>query len=301
MEKYLVSGQYTGKSALEAGASSKKRKADDGGDDDRRPPDKKASGKKTKAGDKPKPESVNAGWLNGLALGEAQRLHNLLVTRSGSHTVYGLPDADVQELVSCTNVVDFNRNGQFYRSFITCSVVALTHSDSANHPRYQIDVGATGVNSLANAVKAVMSNGSWQAFKALANNESSRQQIKILCHHVAYNASPIRVSAPIPQDVGSGGSISHLCDRQGCVERSHLEATPAHVDNMARQRCEGVTLVLYAGAIIMESPCSHGMGKGSRQAEIDASCRKIRLVRLGEEQLALMQQVNLLGSFTGLD
>jgi hypothetical protein len=127
-------------------------------------------------------------------------------------------------------------------------------------------------------------------------------------HHVAYAAHPARAEAPIPENAGAGGSISHNCDTQGCCKIQHLEATPKHQDNMDRQRCSGVTLITYKGVIVQEIPCAHGKTTSLLPGGLDldaftaddialhnrirTSCIGLRVIELDERCIAAVGDIN---------
>lgn len=99
-----------------------------------------------------------------------------------------------------------------------------------------------------------------------------------LSHHLAF-MSVHGGDVFLPDNLGMGSSISHLCDTAGCISVDHLEYVPAHVTNLNRQRCLGVTLIVSLDLIIHEVPCQHGVGD-TVEARISSSCRKLRMVQL---------------------
>ena len=113
-----------------------------------------------------------------------------------------------------------------------------------------------GPNSWGKQLKKAVSEEAWQTLTDYTS------YLKVEAHHVAYNADNRRVTAPLPLNVGAGGSVSHLCDEGGCVKQSHLEATPIHKDNTDRQRCLGVVLLYFRGVIVKEVPCKHEKEQG---------------------------------------
>ena len=143
------------------------------------------------------------------------------------------------------------------------------------HPRWQVRLDQ-GVLSAGSRLKMAISPGAWQTLCGYTS------YLKVEAHHVAYNASPRRETAPIPSNVGVGGSISHFCDEIGCCKASHLEATYAHRDNMARQRCSGIVLLHFQGVIVQEVPCSHGqrLGLGLESQLLSSCVNKLNLIEL---------------------
>lgn len=95
--------------------------------------------------------------------------------------------------------------------------------------------------------------------------------LKLTTYHLTFKkANPTVV---LPMNLGSGSAISHYCDNQ-CTSPDHLELV-TQIDNMSRQRCTGVTLIVMSNKwIIHEEPCPHGNGT------INGSCRKVRIIRI---------------------
>jgi hypothetical protein len=112
----------------------------------------------------------------------------------------------------------------------------------------------------------------WNAWKGNSAN------VKPLAHVIAWKAA--NIATVVPQNLGAGGSISHLCDTHSCCRRDHLLLTPAHQANMDRQRCKGVSLIVMSDArglllIIHEERCSH-----DATADFSESCRRLHIVSL---------------------
>lgn len=110
-------------------------------------------------------------------------------------------------------------------------------------------------------------------------------------HHLAVR----KANLELPSNLGSGSSVSHLCDRIGCIKLEHLEISSQHQENLTRQRCQGLTLViadvLGAPQILTINPCVHGIRLGG----VKGTCRKLRLVTLdGPAVIQLCEQVSLL-------
>ncbi len=105
-------------------------------------------------------------------------------------------------------------------------------------------------------------------------------QVKIMLHHLVWLTSG---GVSLPANLGHGSSISHLCDNS-CVRIDHLELTTHHIDNLVRQRCTGVTLVVAKNFIVSAEPCAHARG-GTFEEKVETSCRKVRVVKVGLEPL----------------
>jgi hypothetical protein len=175
------------------------------------------------------------------------------------------------------------RSGNWYVGWAQCEVINL--STSSGHPRWQPTIltkrGTTPSNPTSSglALKRRLSDSRWKQLKLLAN---SNGQVKIPSHHLAFKSNNPDVA--LPHNLGRGSSVSHMCDRAGCIKSGHLELTEHHIDNLERQRCHGVTLVVAADMIIHEVPCSHARGN-SPAGKIETSCRKIRMVWLPDQSV----------------
>lgn len=84
---------------------------------------------------------------------------------------------------------------------------------------------------------------------------------------------------PLPLNLGSGSSVSHLCDQTGCVRKDHLEVAIVHQTNMNRQRCVGMTLVVIADFIVAEIACKHAAG--TYFEKLTTCCRKVQVLEVG--------------------
>lgn len=222
-------------------------------------------------------DSRYAEYLAGLSYEDARALHRVFRNKVGVIIKSHLP-ADLQaRLRVFENRVDPTRLGRWYLDHLSCELVRSS-STAICHPRWQVRLDG-GPSSVAGALRVALSDGAWQALSRLTN------YAKIMAHHIAYNADSRRVAAPIPLNVGAGGSISHLCDEVGCVKQSHLESTPVHRDNMDRQRCRGILLLVFRDVIVEETPCSHGRGRGGSLAlDILASCTKVVVEEVSMER-----------------
>lgn len=275
-------------SLLSLGFTSSKRLPDDDkeNNDPSRPKKAKTDGEFT-AANAEGAEGSNAivEWLNSLDDREAQQLYNIML-QTGHDTKNLLPATDRAFLKGVSSRVAPKRDGDWWIRFAEHRISRLkvgNNSKTGNkeHPRWQIDVTAQGDSSYASKIKLRIKDLSWKRLLDVARGAGSGRQVKLQCHHVAYNASSKRGSVPIPLDVGSGSSISHLCDTPGCIEIPHLEVSSEHGENLVRQRCNGVLLCLVGTVITQEEPCVHARGN-SVQDRISTSCRGVRMLRLDD-------------------
>jgi Zinc-binding loop region of homing endonuclease len=222
-------------------------------------------------------------WLNSLAALEAMALCSQMRGVVGVTTAIQVSGGTVPTNLGCLST-NLPRTGNWYMEWATCEVINL-RSPATGHPRWQPTIinkrGDTPANptALGRVIKSHITDPKWQALKGLAN---SNGQVKIPCHHLAFKSSNAGVS--IPANMGQGASMSHLCDTSGCIRSGHLQLAQQHVENLERQRCHGVTLIVGADMIVHEIPCGHCSGDNMTD-RIATSCRKIRMVWLPDSSI----------------
>lgn len=224
-------------------------------------------------------------WLNGLDVQEARLLFTTMLSRVGSKRASTMSQTDRDALKGAqTRVPLSGRDGRWYvenyasHRLVDLKVGVNQKTGNREHPRWQLNITGLASGTAANAVKRSLTERSWRNLVAVAGGA---KQVKLQCHHVAYNASSRRDATPLPGDLGRGSSVSHLCDTAGCVEPEHLEVASTHAENMDRQRCVGVLLCLVDGFITQEVPCTHGRGD-SDSDRIQTSCRRVRIFQPDE-------------------
>jgi hypothetical protein len=212
-----------------------------------------------------------AGFLNSLSSEEAVALDRVMRSALGGRisATSSLNDETRQLLLPLTGLEDGStHDGSWWVDLCKCEIVGLKSDD---HPRWQVDLNGTGRSCNVALVREILSAQSFSLFQA-ASTEGAKKVVKLPCHHVSYNADlSRRDTAPLPLDAGAGGSISHTCDKTGCVRVSHLEVTGEHKSNLYRQRCQGPSLLVFRGVIVQERPCAHGKGE-TREEQLLNSC-----------------------------
>lgn len=220
-------------------------------------------------------------WLNSL---NAEELREVLkvwrrwvdTERGGLRYAVAISGGECPETLECLPG-NRPRTGGWYLSWAKCTVAVYI---GEQHPRWQPTIVKAGTmetplaEGCARKLKGRIATHKWVHLKQIAN---SNGQVKIPLHHLVYRTHNTGVG--LPANLGRGASISHLCDRVGCVRPEHLELTARHVANLDRQRCVGVTLIVGADIIVHEVPCPHGVG-GTTEALIQSSCRKLRMIWL---------------------
>jgi hypothetical protein len=225
----------------------------------------------------------NAEWLAGLSMEDAKAVYKVFRGAVAVKEKYQLGGAD-KAILSSLKAVSGVRDGPWYTEHVKC-LIANISTPTGQHPRWQVRLNA-GLSSLGQTLKQAISAKAWATLTGYTS------YLKVEAHHVAYNADDRRVTAPLPLNVGAGGSLSHLCDECGCVKPPHLEATPVHKDNMNRQRCLGIVLLYFQDTIVKEIPCKHGIERGSDlESGILASCTKVRLIEIDAADFVVMQSL----------
>jgi len=160
--------------------------------------------------------------------------------------------------------------GQFWLEWATCLMVSSKAALVIN--RQQVDVPYT-------KRPASVRTELWEALfdgvvPARTGCDSTRTQ-SFMAHHIAYathkSDGPLRIC-------GAGSSVSHRCDGGECVRPSHLTFVQSHRDNMDRQRCSGLILVVRGNVIVKESSCIHD--RDSDDTLHQDTCRHITIVQV---------------------
>lgn len=238
---------------------------------------------------------TGADFLNSLADNEARGLFDLMKTEGPPTRSCILSDEQYQLVRGLRAAPGSVRDGRWWTDLLTCE--AYGKPDVKDHPRWQIDVDSQ--DGLVHRVQKLLSVESFAKFKSLAT-VGDKSMVKLQRHHVALNADRSRSDGPlIPSDSGKGGSVSHLCDRKGCVRACHLETAAVHKTNLSRQRCQGVMLLCLQGVIVQEQPCAHAQaGDGSLASMLQNSCLgNIRVLVVSDESARLIS--SLLGQSAG--
>jgi hypothetical protein len=240
-------------------------------------------------------------WLTSLSHPEAISFWDFVKSKAGVKE--SIP-VDVPADLGLYESLDGGWSGVEWRAWLGCSIVTLIKPDT-KYPRFQVnfntDPSQPGIPTpnkrqkgeipLGALVKKLFNGGAaWQSFKALAGNEAkagTKRTVKIATHHIAYRAK-VGLAAlsgnevePLPPGAGSGSSVSHLCDNPLCANFAHLVAAPTHRENMDRQRCTGVTLIVVEGVIIDVLHCQHYLEDDEGNIEVP-DCTRLKVLDLGD-------------------
>lgn len=231
-------------------------------------------------------------WLNSLCLDSRIALNRAMWTaarkKSGEepgtkdiHQVYG--EVGHEQLTSYLKIEGCLYSGNEWVRWATCETIPKWQGQSGEHGRWQLSVindqGLIPKSGAISSLKNALTKLEFEALVKLVNDfpqKAKRRQLKLHVHHVGYliNSDFEACKFPVVKKVGAGSSISHLCDQRSCARPTHIEVAEHHISNMDRQRCPGVTLLIFNNTIIQETPCAHS-GQGTLQMRLQASCRKI--------------------------
>lgn len=191
----------------------------------------------------------------------------------------------------------YNADGDEWRTWTACwrtklKIPVNAKTLKSEHPRWQPRLVPNNsspgqdpnVGSVGWDIKRVLTPEKWHSLRVIANDNG---QIKAQMHHLAVRAS--RGNPLIPLNAGTGGSVSHLCDSLGCVRPEHLEVSQMHVSNLARQRCCGVQILVYADVLLMATRCPHDdrqytQAQNNLPSSTSKSCRKLNVILLGDRE-----------------
>lgn len=221
--------------------------------------------------------------LNDLNEKERDALYNLMLDKRGTYRVKQFDD---ELLPTYTALNSSLKSGKRWAAWATCN--RLTGDGGSGHVRWQVNFGGKGVDvktpqkpprkgekPVGEELKGFLREEQWNKFKAAARGPASRPNLKFQAHHIAYAAGEFFKQQPLPLDPGRGGSVSHLCDQDGCVTMGHLLVATKHMANMDRQRCNGVSLTVCQGVIMGETPCKHALELEDGTVDIATSCAKV--------------------------
>lgn len=234
-------------------------------------------------------------WLNSLSDGEALKLHQKINMPESVPKQFLSPKL-IERLSKCTNISSPERDGAFYLSWLECQISSLAPTTNSegwiSHPRVRINIPQRKqrTSETYSVVSSAVSPEHLQTFELLAPSKPgvtgySNRQVRIGVHHIAYNADRGRSNFTTLEKCGKQNSVSHRCDRCGCVRLDHLEFVTSHGDNNSRQRCRGMILVVDRrdgkDVILQEQPCVHAGSFGITDPTLTACCRRVCIVPLG--------------------
>lgn len=229
-------------------------------------------------------------WLNDLDDTEAVQLNNIInaPTRIRSETFLAAPLQT--RLERCTNIVESSRDGSFYVNWVRCQISVTapnqTGTGALGHPRLKVTIprNTSAPTPIYSQLRASIAATKMDIFdNNLVARGAETTQVRLGVHHVAYNSDRSRPDFKPFVQWGKGASVSHFCDRTGCVRIDHLEFVARHAENAERQRCRGMILVISAqGEIVRELPCTHARTSILNEQSLEFCCRRLCVVPLGE-------------------
>jgi hypothetical protein len=253
-------------------------------------------------------------FLHALSPDKRRELLAFIKAQLKTHMVYQWNVDAFPEFSSYLPVDGSAYSGSFWSQWATCEVV----SGVTKHERYQFNLKANNRKDpktqwvvatptkrtidgspVCKRLKRLLGNGetlesaiNWQAFKDAGYSPRGevreRPIVKIYPHWVALICRDdlVETPEPIPAACGAGASIGHDCDQPGCITCQHLHPEPVHKANLARQRCQGVHLLVLGNIIVKQTGCAH-----TRDGEILTSCRKLVITELPIERVRVALSV----------
>lgn len=225
-------------------------------------------------------------WLNSLSLDDARALYTFMFTGSQTQLISNATVPSDLAAYQRLNLEASAQSGAAWDVYNTCRHYTGGRGidTSGSYPRYQLQFkGETvktplKINAILSGLKAVLSGHAWGELKAIAQANSS-QKVTFMVHHIAYTYRRTwHTLPPIPSNVGSGGSVAHLCDNR-CGEPDHMFVTARHQANMAMQNCMGVQLLVKEGVIMQTLNCPHYREDADGNISMP-NCAKVRVVKL---------------------
>lgn len=254
-------------------------------------------------------DNANAAWLRSLSTESAYKLYKLMVDNAQVYDtvlVEGVElPADFDDYVALDDTIGSYRTGREWRKFASCLVFTeessgiewASSNSGVRYARFQFNWKKSADGSwttpskrfrgqapILKRVQDVLTESEWSAFRDAFLPESPDKaaiSVKILCHHIAYNHIAKQnpgVYPPLPENLGAGSSISHLCD-SACVTTAHLVAAGEHSQNLARQRCPGVVLLCKSGVILQVVDCPH-FRRDENGIVAEPNCVRIKVIEL---------------------
>lgn len=167
-----------------------------------------------------------------------------------------LKGIDPTKITQLQNNRNPERSGEWWKSRISCQRLVHIKAEANGHQRWQPRLTKT-------------------------------LQLKLWTHHVAYATT---TENALPNNLGKGASIDHLCGAKGCCNPAHLSLASNHKTNCSRIGCLGVTLLTYKERIIAEYPCPHSTGD-TIDEQLNTSCMKLNVLDI---PIAAKQELNKL-------
>ena len=187
--------------------------------------------------------------------------------KAGVHKETSLSNADREQLRGLQAAIDpatggrLTNTGAHWITWCQCTVTDIQPASETGHPVKILRKSPNGIKLQT-----------WETLKG------TNQVVRFTVSHLAFIIS--HADVVLPSNLGAGGgSVSHLCDRRGCITGSHCEFVP-HSSNMERQRCSGVLLLIGNECVLQEVRCPH-----DTTPDFSGSCRKVRLILLNNNIL----------------
>lgn len=234
-------------------------------------------------------------WLNGLSGELVGKFYSWIRSRCTNEAVFNCEVPE--ELGSYMTLDPTAMSGAEWLEHITCETIKSPSSNidfQGQYPRWQMQFKKRDATSAVitpgkgtktpNDIRAFFEhNGAmdeWHSLKHVCNIGSNKFTLSV--HHIALRAGNPAIQ--LPEDLGSGSAVAHLCDRHNCVKQSHMLLL-SQQSNMDMQRCAGAVLLVKAGVIMQVIECPHYRKQGG--VVVQRSCARLRVVDVGDVMQAV--------------
>lgn len=209
--------------------------------------------------------------LNGLSLADATAWYEFIRSNASAMERYNVPVPD--ELACYASIDPGMPDGEAWAEHITCHILSDQGAHgldwSMKYPRFQLKFGARrpsgsvktpAKKSAGNRLKGLLSSEAWSAIKQVATDLAGGK-FAAPVHHIAYILRKLENPndpqlVPLPEDLGAGTAIAHLCDNHRCCKKEHMQVKTQSA-NMSMQRCVGAVLFVRDGVICQVHHCPH--------------------------------------------
>jgi hypothetical protein len=208
-------------------------------------------------------------FLNRLPIDDANKLLQAFKESRGverkCYIDYGKTEYNEESFNEAVALTDNEHSGEWWISKCTCEIVPGGTRESLrwqiNGPGRSTGTSLTtppkgkqaGIHNISRLLKGEARDSLRRICDAAGGDKPN---VKLWAHHLAYLVGPFRKPDGLPENLGSGEAVSHLCDK--CCVSPYHNMHESQKGNMSRVNCPGTTIMVKDGVIIAELPCIHG-------------------------------------------
>lgn len=229
--------------------------------------------------------------LNNLSLADATAWYQFIRSNAAVTERYNVP---VPAELACYASIDPGMpDGEAWAEHTTCHILSDQGAHgldwSVKYPRFQLKFGARNPigtvktpvkKSVGQRLKGLLSANAWSAIKQVATDLAGGK-FAAPVHHIAYIVRKLESPndpqlVPLPDSLGEGMAIAHLCDNHRCCKKEHMQVKTQSA-NMSMQRCVGAVLFVRDGVICQVHHCPHFQASPDG-AVLQPDCAKLSVV-----------------------